>query len=214
MKVSATGLDLIKKHEGLRLTAYPDPATGGEPWTIGYGITSSAGVGKITKGMRITLAEAEDMLRRALMVYERGVQDTLTRRPTQNQFDAMVSLAYNIGVPAFRKSSVARFFNAGEIDKAAGAFLMWNKAAGKVMPGLTKRRASEREWFLRPSQPAAVPSPATPPPPVTPAPVPPAQTPVPMPDLPPDTGRHIAAWLIGALGLLFAVFAAWMTKGS
>jgi lysozyme len=213
MKVSAAGLDLIKKHEGLRLTAYPDPATGGEPWTIGYGITSSAGVGKITKGMKITLEQAEDMLRRALGVYERGVQDTLTRRPSQHQFDAMVSLAYNIGVPAFRKSSVARFFNAGEIDKAAGAFLMWNKAAGKVMPGLTKRRASEREWFLRTSQPVAAnpPPPATAPTPVQP---PPPPAPAPIDPLPPAAGRHIAAWLIGGLGLLFAAFAAWMTKGS
>jgi len=211
MKVSSSGLDLIKKHEGLRLTAYPDPATGGEPWTIGYGITSSAGVGKITKGMKITLQEAEDMLRRALGVYERGVQDTLTRRPTQHQFDAMVSLAYNIGVPAFRKSSVARFFNAGEIDKAAGAFLMWNKAAGKVMPGLTKRRASEREWFLRASQPVAAPPPPS-------APIPPIealdQIPAPIPAPLPDPGSNLAKMLIAAIAALFAAFAAWMMKGS
>jgi len=212
MKVSTAGLDLIKIHEGLRLTAYPDPATGGEPWTIGYGITSSAGVGKISKGMKITQAEAEDMLCRALVVYERGVQDTLTRRPTQHQFDAMVSLAYNIGVPAFRKSSVARYFNQGDMDKAAAAFLLWNKAAGKVMPGLTKRRASERNWFLKDSPIAPVkPAPAPDPAPIPP---PPDIEPPPAPEAPKaEPGPAIARWIIAAIGAAFAAFAYWMTKG-
>lgn len=213
MKVSNAGLELIKKHEGLRLTAYPDPATGGEPWTIGYGITSRAGVGKVTKGMKITQAEAEDMLRRALVVFERGVVNALTRRPTQAQFDAMVSLAFNIGVPAFSKSSVARHFNAGDMEKAAGSFLLWNKAAGKVMPGLTRRRQSERALFLTSAPPASSP----PQPALPPAPVPPKDEPAlqPPPEAPAEQpGPKIAGWILALLGVLIAAAAAFIAKGN
>lgn len=205
MKVSNAGLDLIKKHEGLRLNAYRCPAG---VWTIGYGITSSAGVGAVTPGMKITQAEAEEMLRKALFVFERGVQDVLTRRPTQHQFDAMVSLAYNIGVPAFRRSSVARHFNNGDIEKAAGSFLMWNKANGKVLPGLTKRRADERAWFLRPDAPVAKPEPE--PPKVEPTPVPPLEI-EPAPEKP---GKSLAAWILAALFTLIAAAAAFVVKGN
>lgn len=150
MKTSADGIALIKQFEGLRLTAYPDPATGGEPWTIGYGTTTGAGVGKVAKGMTITPVQAESMLVRSLEAYERGVLAALKSPPGQHQFDAMVSLAYNIGLGKFAQSSVVRFFNAGDITRAAGAFLLWNKAAGKVLPGLTRRRQAERDLFLKP----------------------------------------------------------------
>lgn len=150
MKTSPDGIDLIKKFEGLRLTAYPDPGTGGEPWTIGYGTTSSAGVGKITKGMKITQVQAESMLVRSLTDYELGVTHALRSPVTQHQFDALVSLAYNIGVANMSRSSVVKYLNAGQVEKAAGAFMLWNKAAGRVMPGLTRRRAAERELFLKP----------------------------------------------------------------
>lgn len=211
MKVTDAGLDLIKKHEGLRLTAYRCPAG---VWTIGYGITSSAGVGKVTPGMKITEAEADDMLRRALFVYERGVQDALTRRPTRAQFDAMVSLAFNIGVPAFRKSSVVRHFNAGDLERAAGSFLLWNKAAGKVLHGLTKRRQAEREWFLRPelAPPPVVKEPLT-------TAAPPAAEPTGKESLQveePETshGPRIAGWVLGALTILIAAAAAFIAKGN
>lgn len=208
MKVSAAGLDLVKKHEGLRLEAYRCPAG---VWTIGYGITSAAGVGTVARGMKITHDEAEDMLRRALRIFERGVQDALTRRPTQAQFDAMVSLAYNIGVGAFKRSSVLRHFNAGDMDKAAGAFLMWNKANGKVLPGLTRRRTEERQWFLKAS-------PAVPSEPVPPTPKPAEPPPVVAPEAPPmpppaEPGKQISWGIIGALAALFAAFAAWITTG-
>jgi lysozyme len=157
MKISQAGIDLIKKHEGCRLKAYPDPGTGGEPWTIGYGTTSGAGVGKISKGMTISQAQAESMLVRSLMDYELGVIHALTRQPTQNQFDAMVSLAYNIGVGRFKTSSVVRFFNAGFPDKAAAAFLMWTKAGGRKLPGLVTRRNAEHDLFLKPDKAASAP---------------------------------------------------------
>lgn len=163
MKTSQAGIDLIKAYEGLRLTAYPDPGTGGDPWTIGYGTTTAAGVGKITKGMKITQVQAESMLVRSLEAYEQGVTAALSRTPNQHQFDAMVSLAYNIGVGRFSTSSVARFFNAGDLSKAAASFMMWTKsgkgAQRRVLPGLVKRRQTERDLFLKPDPaPSATPA--------------------------------------------------------
>lgn len=157
MKTSQAGIDLIKQFEGLRLTAYPDPGTGGEPWTIGYGTTSSAGVGKITRGMKITKVQAESMLVRSLETYEKGVVRALKNPPTQHQFDALVSLAYNIGLANLSRSSVVKLMNAGEINRAGMAFLLWNKAAGKVMPGLTRRRMAERDLFFKPDAVASAP---------------------------------------------------------
>jgi lysozyme len=213
MKVSNAGLDLIKKHEGLRLQAYRCPAG---VWTIGYGITSRAGVGAVTPGMKITQAEAEDMLRKALAVFERGVQDVITRRPTQAQFDAMVSLAYNIGVPAFRRSSVARHFNNGETDKAANSFALWNKANGKVLPGLTRRRADERAWFLTAAPPAANPPPQRVPEPVVKPPIPndePVLRPPADPVVEEKPGKSLAGWILAGLFALIAAAAAFVVKG-
>lgn len=208
MKTSPDGIDLIKRFEGCRLTAYADPATHGEPYTIGYGTTSSAGVGKISKGMSITQAQAESMLIRSLEAYEQAVMRALTRPPTQHQFDAMVSLAYNIGPGAFAGSSVAGRFNKGDVPGAADAFLMWNKAGGRVMQGLVNRRADERRLFLTGGGAAA---PSAPVPPI-PAPVPPAQPETP-PAAPPDPGANIAKWVVGFVAALVAVLAGWMIKG-
>lgn len=150
MKTNQAGVDLIKKWEGKKLTAYPDPATGGEPWTIGYGHTSAAGPPAVKKGMKITEEEAESILVRDLGKYESAVMKGLTAKPNGNQFSAMVSLCFNIGPGNFAKSSVLRKFNAGDTKGAADAFLLWNKAAGKVMRGLTNRREDERKLFLTP----------------------------------------------------------------
>ena len=153
MKTNKAGLDLIKQYEGLRLTAYPDPATGGEPWTIGYGHTSAAGEPRVSKGMKITKDYAETILARDLRKYEDAVAKALTRTPNANQNAAMVSLCYNIGPSNFAKSSVVKRFNANNPQGAAEAFMLWNKANGKVMPGLTKRRQAERDLFLAPVAP-------------------------------------------------------------
>lgn len=157
MKTSSEGIALLKRFEGLRLKSYPDPATGGEPYTVGYGTTSSAGVGKVTRGMSITEVQAESMLVRSLVIYEKAVTAALKNPPTQHQFDALVSLAYNIGNANMRNSSVVKYLNAGEPTRAADAFLLWNKAAGRVMPGLTRRRQAERQLFLKPDQAASAP---------------------------------------------------------
>ena len=148
MKTSIVGLNIIKKWEGLRLAAYADPATGGEPYTIGYGHTSLAGPPKVTKGMRITAKDANTILQSDLKTFEKGVGNLLTRPATQPQFDAMVSLAYNIGLGNFKKSTVLRKFNAGDNAGAAEAFMLFVKANGKVMKGLMNRRSEERDVFL------------------------------------------------------------------
>lgn len=148
MKISAAGLNIVKKWEGLRLVAYADPATGGEPYTIGYGHTFAAGPPKVKPGMRITSAEANEILQSDLRSFENGVGSLLTRQASQAQFDAMVSLAFNIGLGNFKKSTVLRKFNAGDFTGAAEAFMLFVKANGKVMKGLINRRSEERELFL------------------------------------------------------------------
>ena len=140
MKTSLEGIDLIKRFEGLRLTAYLCPA--GIP-TIGYGQTGP----DIKLGMTISEAQAEALLANALVKYEQAVEK-YAGKAHQNQFDAMVSLCYNIGVGNFSKSSVARLHKAGQYTGAAAAFLLWNKAGGKILAGLVNRRKAERNLYL------------------------------------------------------------------
>lgn len=141
---NAAGLEIIKRNEGLRLDAYPDPATGGDPWTIGYGHT-----GQVHEGMTISQAQADAYLAEDLDKFESGVND-LIEQATDNQFSAMVSLAYNVGLGNFEKSSVLKYHNAGDYAAAADAFLLWNKAAGRVFAGLDRRRHEERALYLTP----------------------------------------------------------------
>lgn len=145
MKINAEGLDLIKRWEGLRLETYKCSA-GVD--SIGYGHTSAAGEPKVTPGMKITANEAEEILTRDLAKYEKAVTKALSVAPSSNQFSAMVSLCYNIGPGNFASSSVVRRLNEGNAKAAADAFLMWNKAGGKVVKGLTARREDERKLFL------------------------------------------------------------------
>lgn len=146
MRTGDGGLALIKRFEGLRTRAYRDPVG---ILTIGYGHTSAAGQPFVTDGMVITKGEAENILCADLARVEDAVDDVTTRGPNQNQFDAMVSLCFNIGPTAFAKSSVLRLFNDDEDEAAANAFLRWNKAGGKVLAGLTSRSKAEAELFRR-----------------------------------------------------------------
>lgn len=136
-------LRLIKRWEGCRLTAYPDPATGGDPWTIGWGSTGK-GIGP---GVQWTLEQADDRLARDVERFMSGVIRLLRVKPEPNELGAMTSLAYNIGLGNFRSSTLLRKFNAGDKASAAAEFGKWNRAAGKVMKGLTNRRADERQVF-------------------------------------------------------------------
>lgn len=143
MRTSQKGLALIKSFEGLRLTAYPDPATGADPWTIGYGSTRG-----VLKGMTITAEQAERMLVNDVQRFEPQV-DHLVKVPlSQGQWDALISFTYNLGAANLESSTLLKLLNDGNYAGAADQFPRWNKAAGKVMAGLTKRRAAEREMFI------------------------------------------------------------------
>lgn len=143
MKLSQKGIELIKQFEGYSSKAYPDPATGGAPWTIGYGTTKG-----VKPGMVITAQQAEKMLRDDVAKFESGVSSLITAPTTQGQFDAMVSLAYNIGLGNFGKSTLLKKHNSRCYTCAADQFRVWNRANGKVMNGLTKRRAAERQVYM------------------------------------------------------------------
>lgn len=143
--INQAGLNLIKEFEGLRLTAYRDSVG---VWTIGYGTTAAADVG-ITPhaGQTITEPQAEAFLRAGVDKFAAQIIRLMKRQPTPNQLGAMVSLAYNIGPGSFAKSSVLRHFNTGDMPRAAASFALWNKAGGRVLAGLTRRRAAEAALF-------------------------------------------------------------------
>lgn len=145
---------LIKQFEGCRLQAYDD-ATGkplasddkpvGIP-TIGWGRTRG-----VRPGMVCTQAQADAWFDQEIGRVTDGVIDLLRRDPTDNQLGAMVSLAYNIGLAGFARSTVLKAFNRGDNESAARAFGLWNKSKGRVNRGLTRRRKAESELFLRPA---------------------------------------------------------------
>ena len=144
MKTSANGVAVLHHYESCKLTAYPDPATGNDPWTIGWGCTGP----DISPGMVITQDEADARFAKRLAhEFEPGVSVILRMPVGQGQFDGCVSLAYNIGLSNFRSSTLVRKFNSGDIPGASLEFLRWSNAAGKSMLGLRRRRASERALF-------------------------------------------------------------------
>ena len=144
--INKATLDLVKEFEGLRLDAYRDPVG---IWTIGYGTTAMAGIGITPKaGMKITETQAESYLLAALDLFGIGIRQAITAPINENEWGAFLSLAYNIGPGAFKKSSALRKFNQGDKAGAANAILLWNKAGGRVMKGLERRRAAERALFL------------------------------------------------------------------
>lgn len=148
MQISNNGIALIKRFEGCRLTAYPDPGTGGDPWAIGYGWTGKVDGKPIKPGMKIDDATADRLLRTGVVSFDQAVSKMLKVSVTQNQYDALVSLAYNIGTRALSTSTLMKKLNAGDVKGAADEFLRWNRSGGKVMAGLTNRRKAEREVFL------------------------------------------------------------------
>lgn len=140
MKVSKAGLNLIKEFEGVRLEAYKCPAN---VWTIGIGHTSAAGAPEVVPGMKITLQQAYDILNRDLDQYEEAVNKLVKVPLTQNQFDALVSFVYNVGVGSFQKSTLLKKLNAGDYSAVPGELMKWTKAGGKELPGLVRRRRAE-----------------------------------------------------------------------
>lgn len=150
LKVDKVGRELIQKYEGCKLTAYPDPATGGIPWTIGFGNTYYEDGTKVKKGDKITQQRADDLLLNLLVHYEKGV-DSLTRDDvSQNQFNALVSFAWNVGIANLKSSTLLKKVNINPEDKTIRAeFEKWNRANGKVMAGLVARRNAEADLYFK-----------------------------------------------------------------
>jgi len=144
--VSKTGIDLIKRFEGLRLSAYRDAV--GVP-TIGYGHTRTAKLGR-----KISEAEAESLLREDLDRFEKAVNAMVQVELGQHEFDALVSFAFNVGADALRKSTLLKLLHGGQRQAAADQLLRWDHAGGRQLAGLTDRRHAERDLFLRPVAPA------------------------------------------------------------
>jgi lysozyme len=142
MKTSGKGIALITEFEGFREKAYQDVVG---VWTIGYGFTLG-----VQPGDTITKAQAKARLARELDSYEAAVTRACTNEPNQNEFDALVCFAFNVGAAGMAKSSVIKAHNRGDHQAAARAFSLWNKAGGKVWPGLTRRRAAEAALYLTP----------------------------------------------------------------
>ncbi len=145
MKISQKGLDLIKKYEGCRLTAYK-PVPTEKYYTIGYGHYSPS----VTKGMTITMAIAEQLLREDLAKFERVVNN-IGVPLRQHEFDALVCSCYNIGEGNFNSSTLRKkvIEKSRKDAEIQAEFKKWNKAGGKVLNGLVKRRAEEAElWML------------------------------------------------------------------
>lgn len=140
MTPSRAGIQLIKGFEGLRLESYQCSAG---RWTLGYGTTTG-----IVEGMTCTKEAAEAMLRRDVEKFAAKVSELVTQPLTQNQFDALVSFAYNVGLGAFERSTLRRKLNAGDESGAADEFLRWVKANGEILSGLKRRRQAERSLFL------------------------------------------------------------------
>lgn len=145
MQTSDKGIALIKQFEGCKLTAYRDSVG---VWTIGYGWTQPVDGKPIRAGMTIKQETAERLLKTGLVSYESDVSRTVKVGMTQGQFDATVSFTYNLGARSLSTSTLLRKLNAGDYAGAADEFLHWNKAGGKVLNGLTRRREAERALFL------------------------------------------------------------------
>lgn len=135
MKINKAGLELIKSFEGCHLTAYKCPA---DVWTIGYGHTLG-----VYEGMKITQAEAEQYLKDDMTKYESYVKRFCKLELNENQFSALVSFTYNCGV-----GNLQTLIRNRNTDQIAEALLLYNKAKGKVLTGLVRRRKAERELFL------------------------------------------------------------------
>ncbi|WP_321883561.1 lysozyme [Burkholderia cepacia] len=155
-RISAAGSDLIESFEDDRLEAYPDPATGGAPWTIGRGHTGP----DVRPGLKITQAQSDALFSQDLAARE-NIINGLDLELTQGQFDALVSFVFNVGTgkPGVKDglvylrsggpSTLLRMLRAKNYAGAADQFPLWNKANGKPMAGLTRRRLAERALFLK-----------------------------------------------------------------
>jgi len=154
MKLNAEGLALLKHFESClkptsrgTFAAYPDPGYGWSVATIGWGTVQYEDGKKVKQGDEITQARADELLEWEVAEKTKGVKDLVKVPLTSNQASALVVFAYNVGIGALKKSTLLRKLNAGDYAGAAAQFGVWNKSNGKVLRGLTRRRAAERELF-------------------------------------------------------------------
>lgn len=144
MRISENGIEFIHQLEGEKLTAYPDIVG---IWTIGVGHTGFVDGKPVARGMAITKEKSKEILTADLKRFESAVNDAVKVTLTQNQFDALVSLAFNIGEGAFARSTLVNKLNAGDKKGAAEQFLVWKNAGGRVSQGLLNRRQKEKAMF-------------------------------------------------------------------
>ena len=151
MTPSAACIALVQRFEGCariqpdkRIKAYPDPATGGDPWTIGWGTTGA----DAKRGVIWTQQQCDARLTQDLTSFATQVSAAVGSAPTtQHQFDALVCFAYNVGIGNLNASTLLKLHKEGKHDDAQAQFARWNKGAGHVLPGLTKRRAAEAALY-------------------------------------------------------------------
>jgi len=148
LKTNEAGLNLIKEFEGLRLKAYRCPAG---VKTIGYGTTIYPGGNPVQMGDRCTEEEATEYLRSDIVKFENSVKLLINAELNENQFSALVSFTYNLGAGNLKKSTLRRRLNADDLD-VGDEFLKWNKAGGRVLSGLTRRRYAEKELYETPTE--------------------------------------------------------------
>lgn len=146
MIVTKEGIKLMHQYEGLKLKAYLCPA---KVWTIGYGNTFYEDKSKVKEGDEITKKRAEELFLNVMNDFAKGVKKLLSKEIKDNQFSALVSLSYNIGLNAFKKSTILKKVNDNPMDKTiSDEFIRWNKASGRVLNGLTKRRIEESKMYF------------------------------------------------------------------
>lgn len=151
MDPSSDCIKLVQSFEGCEkdqkngtFNAYPDPGTGGDPWTIGWGTTGP----DVRPGVNWTQQQCDDRFTQDLTTFAQSVDKAIGgAATTQPQFDALVSFAYNLGIGNLNKSTLLKMHKAGNYAGAAGEFGKWNKANGRVMNGLTRRRAAEAQLY-------------------------------------------------------------------
>ena len=148
MQISDAGIELIKSFEGFRANAYPDPKSGGDPWTVGYGTTKFPSGRPVKKGDYVTPAQAEMYLREDVKKFASSVDALVTVPLKQCQYDALVSFVYNLGATNFRKSTLLKKLNAKDYKSAADEFLRWVSPGSSVEAGLRRRRTAERAMFI------------------------------------------------------------------
>jgi lysozyme len=141
---SRNGFDLTKQFESCRLTAYPDPGTGGVPFTVGYGHTGA----DIHEGMTITQQQADLYLAEDVQKAVDEVNARVHTDLSQEEFDALVDFVFNVGAGNFNNSTLLKCINAGDMEGAARQFDRWDKADGRVLAGLVRRRQAETQEFL------------------------------------------------------------------